>query len=78
MLKKQHSGLKFQYIKLALPHVGLVFVVCCYAAIGAYIFYRLESPNEDYVGFLELNLVYHSLKITSLILAEIDWQEHSR
>ena len=50
--KQQHSGLKFQYIKLALPHVGLVFVVCCYAAIGAYIFYRFVSPNEDYVGFL--------------------------
>ncbi|KAK5984061.1 hypothetical protein GCK32_016052, partial [Trichostrongylus colubriformis] len=36
-----------KYVKLALPHVALVAVVCLYAVIGAYIFYRLESPNED-------------------------------
>ncbi|PAV56078.1 hypothetical protein WR25_06634 [Diploscapter pachys] len=46
-----------KYIKLALPHVGLVFVVCCYAAIGAYIFYRLESPNEDYLKSIGKNTV---------------------
>ncbi|XGW11173.1 hypothetical protein V3C99_012571 [Haemonchus contortus] len=36
-----------KYVKLVLPHVALVAVVCLYAVIGAYIFYRLESPNED-------------------------------
>ncbi|CAI4231199.1 unnamed protein product [Auanema sp. JU1783] len=36
-----------KYIKLVFPHVALVAVVCLYAVIGAYIFYRLESPNED-------------------------------
>ncbi|KAE9417676.1 hypothetical protein Angca_004283 [Angiostrongylus cantonensis] len=36
-----------KYVKLVLPHVVLVAVVCLYAMIGAYIFYRLESPNED-------------------------------
>ncbi|CAB3405247.1 unnamed protein product [Caenorhabditis bovis] len=36
-----------KYVKLALPHVALVAVVCLYAIVGAYIFYRLESPNED-------------------------------
>uniref|UniRef100_A0A1I7WRZ7 RING-type domain-containing protein n=1 Tax=Heterorhabditis bacteriophora TaxID=37862 RepID=A0A1I7WRZ7_HETBA len=35
------------YVKLVFPHVALVAVVCLYAVIGAYIFYRLESPNED-------------------------------
>ncbi|KJH49436.1 Ion channel [Dictyocaulus viviparus] len=36
-----------KYVKLVLPHVALVAVVCLYAVIGAYVFYRLESPNED-------------------------------
>ncbi|CAD6191470.1 unnamed protein product [Caenorhabditis auriculariae] len=36
-----------KYIKLVFPHVALVAVVCLYAVVGAYIFYRLESPNED-------------------------------
>ncbi|CAI5441775.1 unnamed protein product [Caenorhabditis angaria] len=35
-----------KYIKLAFPHVALVAVVCLYATIGAFIFYRLESQNE--------------------------------
>lgn len=38
-----------QYVKLVFPHVALVAVVCLYAVIGAYIFYRLESPNEDWL-----------------------------
>ncbi|EFO14478.1 hypothetical protein LOAG_14042, partial [Loa loa] len=37
----------FKYIKLVLPHVLLVAVVCLYAIAGAWIFYSLESPHED-------------------------------
>uniref|UniRef100_A0A1I7V0Y3 Ion_trans_2 domain-containing protein n=1 Tax=Caenorhabditis tropicalis TaxID=1561998 RepID=A0A1I7V0Y3_9PELO len=36
-----------KYAKLALPHIVLVVCVCIYATIGAWIFYTLESPNED-------------------------------
>lgn len=43
------TGSSLQYVKLVFPHVALVAVVCLYAVIGAYIFYRLESPNEDWL-----------------------------
>jgi hypothetical protein len=36
-----------KYARLVLPHVGLVTVVCIYAMVGAWVFYSLESPNED-------------------------------
>ncbi|OZC07575.1 hypothetical protein X798_05440, partial [Onchocerca flexuosa] len=41
-----HSD-SFQYIKLILPHIVLVAIVCLYAIGGAWVFHSLESPHED-------------------------------
>ncbi len=37
----------FQYAKIILPHVGLIFISCVYIIIGAVVFYSLEQPYEQ-------------------------------
>ncbi|CAD5215049.1 unnamed protein product [Bursaphelenchus xylophilus] len=49
-----------KYLRLVLPHVALVLVVCIYAMVGAFIFHSIESPHEDMLkrdGIAKINNV---------------------
>uniref|UniRef100_A0A8R1XM95 Potassium channel domain-containing protein n=1 Tax=Onchocerca volvulus TaxID=6282 RepID=A0A8R1XM95_ONCVO len=53
-----------KYIKLALPHIVLVAMVCLYAVVGAWVFYSLESPHEDKlkeIGVRKINKLRNEL-----------------
>ncbi|CAD5210231.1 unnamed protein product [Bursaphelenchus okinawaensis] len=60
-----------KYLRLVLPHVALVLVVCIYAMVGAFIFHAIESPHEDMLkrdGINKINNVRSDL-------IELIWQK---